>query len=589
MHLRQNLRQFLDTESVHLASKEMNEPVLKLFILGIFSIVNLCLAISFTIFYLFAEQWIGAAVGGASIAFFATVTYIIKKTENRKLAANLLISSTALILLYFFVSGGVFGTEFIWYFIFPAMALFIFGLRKGSYFVLSHLVISLLSLFIPQVNNQYEPIMLLTFVGAYITVFVLSFSYEYVRTAMRRRFRHSLEQLEKTVKANRAKNDFIADLSQQIRTPLHNISGIVEILHDSTSLTRENVEMLDTVTDSVNSLVKVVGSIVQVAEVRFDPLRGKVTTFSIYDLMDSICETVKAKHPKNLKLNCIVAESFPEKLTGQPQKLGYMVEMFFEKVCAITSNELTSQIDVIKLRDTANAVEMQFKVAVHGLKTSKVSKVGETQAVYDYSKNQNQTELDLQKLSINKHEDQLRIDLHEMKKVVESFGGSLGVKVDKKQTNFWFSILLWKTDVESKEPEVALAETKKTEKKLLSDARVLVVEDNPLNQKVISLALRKQVKDVVVASGGKEALNLFTQSKYDLVLMDLHMPIMDGYQTASKIREIEVGSNAKTPIVALTANAMRGTREKCIEAGMVDYVSKPFQVEKLLAILQSHL
>jgi CheY-like chemotaxis protein len=110
----------------------------------------------------------------------------------------------------------------------------------------------------------------------------------------------------------------------------------------------------------------------------------------------------------------------------------------------------------------------------------------------------------------------------------------------------------------------------------------LLVEDNTINQKIVVLSLKNYIKNIDVASNGKEALDKFGTSKYDLILMDVQMPVIDGFVATRKIREIEATTNSHTPIIAITANALHGDREKCIAAGMDDYISKPFQVEILI-------
>jgi two-component system, sensor histidine kinase and response regulator len=112
--------------------------------------------------------------------------------------------------------------------------------------------------------------------------------------------------------------------------------------------------------------------------------------------------------------------------------------------------------------------------------------------------------------------------------------------------------------------------------------RVLLVEDNLINQKVACRLLEKQGHTVVVAENGREALNVLDELDFDLVLMDLQMPEMDGFATTAAIRRNEAGSDRHMPIVALTANAMKGDRERCLQAGMDGYVAKPVQVHLLL-------
>jgi CheY-like chemotaxis protein len=115
---------------------------------------------------------------------------------------------------------------------------------------------------------------------------------------------------------------------------------------------------------------------------------------------------------------------------------------------------------------------------------------------------------------------------------------------------------------------------------------ILLVEDNLLNQRIVMFSLKKYNYDVIIANNGVEAVEKFREQKYDVILMDIMMPIMDGLEATVKIREIENNENitVRTPIIALTANTMDNDREKCIGFGMDEFMEKPFDIEKLKAI-----
>ncbi|MFA8019235.1 response regulator [Bremerella cremea] len=121
----------------------------------------------------------------------------------------------------------------------------------------------------------------------------------------------------------------------------------------------------------------------------------------------------------------------------------------------------------------------------------------------------------------------------------------------------------------------------------LASLSVLLAEDTPANQKVVTTMLKKRGHSVTVAQNGREAVELFKKQRFDVVLMDVQMPILDGFQATSVIRALERGSNTTTPIIAMTAHAMRGDREKCLEAGMDAYVAKPLDVKQLLGLVES--
>jgi CheY-like chemotaxis protein len=140
-----------------------------------------------------------------------------------------------------------------------------------------------------------------------------------------------------------------------------------------------------------------------------------------------------------------------------------------------------------------------------------------------------------------------------------------------------------------------IKETKKPDKGYfknsvdLKDANILLVEDNFSNQQIIILYLKNEVKKIDIAFNGKEALDKFGKTKYDLILMDVLMPIMDGFKATRKIREVEKSTNTHTPIIAVTANAFPEDKEKCLASGMDDYISKPFQPEDLIRKIKKHL
>ncbi len=121
----------------------------------------------------------------------------------------------------------------------------------------------------------------------------------------------------------------------------------------------------------------------------------------------------------------------------------------------------------------------------------------------------------------------------------------------------------------------------------LASLSVLLAEDTPANQKVVTTMLKKRGHSVTVAQNGREAVELFKKQQFDVVLMDVQMPILDGFQATSVIRALERGTDSTTPIIAMTAHAMRGDREKCLEAGMDAYVAKPLDVKQLLGLVES--
>ena len=185
------------------------------------------------------------------------------------------------------------------------------------------------------------------------------------------------------------------------------------------------------------------------------------------------------------------------------------------------------------------------------------------------------------KLLDDKQNEQL-IDLSISEKLLKTLGRKLEYKEIKEKSFFIFSLEFEK--VVYKE-----AAAIRKEKVNMIDSNILIVEDNEINQQIMRLSLIKLVKSVDVAENGKTALDMFGLNRYDIILMDIQMPIMNGITATKKIREIEKSTNTHTPIIAITANAMLGDKETCLSAGIDDYLSKPYQMEDLISKMKSLL
>jgi CheY-like chemotaxis protein len=176
-------------------------------------------------------------------------------------------------------------------------------------------------------------------------------------------------------------------------------------------------------------------------------------------------------------------------------------------------------------------------------------------------------------------------DISIAKKMVELSGSRIFASYVNGETHFEFQLKFQKTPAEKvaqNEAKIGAPIGVPTRSIELRDSSVLLVEDNLINQKIVVLSLKHLVNNIDIANNGKEALDKFGNTKFDIILMDIQMPIMDGITATKKIREIEASTHTHTPIIAITANALSGDKEICLAAGMNDYISKPFQIETLV-------
>jgi CheY-like chemotaxis protein len=189
--------------------------------------------------------------------------------------------------------------------------------------------------------------------------------------------------------------------------------------------------------------------------------------------------------------------------------------------------------------------------------------------------------------------DEFFLDFTIARKIIQYYKGDLDIVAEDNKTVLRFTIELKKDArfVSKKaEPEKESNKLIPGKRKIeLHDASILLVEDNAINQKIIILSLKNTVRNIDIAHHGKEALDKFGTSKYDLILMDIQMPVMNGIVATKKIRELESATNSHTPIIAITANALSGDKETCLAAGMNDYISKPFHVDILVQKMKNLL
>jgi CheY-like chemotaxis protein len=191
---------------------------------------------------------------------------------------------------------------------------------------------------------------------------------------------------------------------------------------------------------------------------------------------------------------------------------------------------------------------------------------------------------DIEKLKTNKMISLL--DLGLTQKMIEVDEHHLIITLSKNLIIFKFTASYTNTNQYHETTNIPFTKEKRSpllyQKKSMNNAQILIVEDNVSNQQILTLYIKKHVKKIDIANNGKEALNKVATTKYDLILMDVQMPVMDGFKATEKIRELENTSDSRTPIIAVTANAFPEDEIRCLEAGMDSYISKPFNPDQLL-------
>jgi CheY-like chemotaxis protein/signal transduction histidine kinase len=565
--------------------KECDERVLNNIVL-----INLLSLTGFVFFAFFGSLAIlrgdildGLTAIPASLLFLWNIKYV-KKTLNYSNAAKINLSIVIISFLIVFSFGQSEETVITWFPVVPVFSVFLLGKRNGSIISLAFLAVTVIFFALPD-EFTYKPetsnLIKLGLLGLYLALFTFSLIIEYYRT---RQMRIIEMQLLEAKNETKLKESFISKLSHQIRTPLSNIM-LVGHMVNKLNLTPEQKDMMETIIASANNLVNTIENIAEIAEVDFE---GKKSPQNIgFYLHTTINSTIKLftvqKEPVvdfNLSMNEQLKQ---QELEGDPVRLK---QIFLNLIETILKNKRPGKISINILADYQNQKsgdpEIRFEI-----KTSKPINLSVD------NKDKSYTGDDLTKKDHSNFIDNL--DLNIARKIIVQLGGKLHILQTQEKNNVFLFTLPLKSSLKQavKEnkylPEKESAEAAMNFQEKLKETNILLVEDNTINQKIVVLSLKNYIKNIDVANNGKEALDKFGTSKYDLILMDVQMPVIDGFVATRKIREIEATTNSHTPIIAITANALHGDRDKCIAAGMDDYVSKPFQVEVLIAKIKDLL
>ncbi len=372
----------------------------------------------------------------------------------------------------------------------------------------------------------------------------------------------------------RQKDDFLSKLSHQIRTPLNNLTVVSNLVNKS-KLDADHRDLFDTILASTINLINVVNNIVKVSEVKIEKELSSHVNFDLYSSVDNTLKLFKDQHKDRLEVGLHISRNIKTNFIGDPIRIKQIFLNIIENIIkAVPNDRFQVDIDIDLVNDQEHESELSFHIRCPQLQLESD----------DYGNYYSRPGIDQIKEG-NYQPDDYYIDFTIAKKIIEHYGGELKITTNNGQTLLQFGFVLKKGTAGTYKPEAdkEAAQLLMVKNRIeLSNANILLVEDNAINQKIIILSLKNHVKNIDIANNGKDALDKFGTTKYDLILMDIQMPVINGIAATKKIRELESTSNTQTPIIAITANALSGDKETCLAAGMNDYISKPFQVEVLV-------
>ena len=381
-----------------------------------------------------------------------------------------------------------------------------------------------------------------------------------------------IQAKESAQQASKVKSEFLANMSHEIRTPLNVVIGMTDMLMDS-GLNEDQKKCAEIVLSSAHSLLSIINDILDFSKIETGKMELEQVPFNLKLMIEDHLQPLRHVAEKNgLYFRHSITELSSE-VYGDPGRLGQVLTNLIGNAIKFTKEGGVSIICEVE-EDFEDKIKINFSIRDTGI------------GIPDEARERIFQSFSQADRSTSRKYGGSGLGLSIVKKIITLMGGSIRFESMKGVgTSFLFTLEFRKGKiVEQIEQKIKVM----TEISLL-EGRILVAEDVTTNQQLFARILKKFGCRYQVVSNGREAIEALEANSYDAILMDCQMPEMDGYEATRMIRKALNPKLLSIPIIALTANAIKGDREKCIEAGMNDYLTKPISQAKLYEILSKYL
>jgi GAF domain-containing protein/HPt (histidine-containing phosphotransfer) domain-containing protein len=380
--------------------------------------------------------------------------------------------------------------------------------------------------------------------------------------------------------ANEAKSTFLATMSHEIRTPMNGVLGMMEVL-ERQGLGDDQLPLVATMRDSAQALLRIIDDVLDFSKIEAGRLELETTAFSLSGLVAGAIDTLRPQ--ANAKRLAIAAEIEPgsnDALVGDPTRLRQILFNLLSNAVKFTERGgIVVRAATAPLGGGQTRVILAVKDTGIGLDAAQQARLFEPFSQADSS--------------TTRRYGGTGLGLSIVRRLVQLMGGDVAVESAPRAGSI-FTVTLVLEAAPAAAPLAALLKPPASPVAVTAApagnlARLLVVDDHPVNREVLVRQLRLFGLAADTAADGSEALAAWAPGRYAAVLADLHMPGMDGYELTRRLRAAEAERGTRTPVVAVTANAMRGEEERCLAAGMDAYLAKPVAIERLRATLERWL